>query len=139
MRALTLTLLLVLGACTGEMQPPLVATDVIVTAPMPGNGMSAAYLSLTNNTAGPIRITTVTSPDYGSVEIHESSLESGVSKMRRIDILEIPAQSSATLTRGGKHLMLMRSQTDDAEVSLHFYNGDTLLLTVVAEIQQREN
>ncbi len=132
---MVLAFCLFLGACGGSEQPPLVATDVVVTKPLPGNGMSAGYLSLTNNSDVSIRITAVASPNYGAIEIHESSLESGISKMRRIEVLDIPADSTVTLARGGKHLMLMRSRDTSENVSLNFYDDDTLLLTVSATAQ----
>lgn len=101
--------------------------------------MSAGYLSLANNTDEIISISHVTSPEFGSVEIHESLLEDGVAKMRRIEELTIPANSSVSLQRGGKHLMLMRPSGALDTVSLSFYSGDTLLLSVEAAITQGNN
>lgn len=139
MRFILFAFSLLLGACGGSAQPPLVATDVVVTQPLPGNGMSAGYLSLTNNSDARMRITAVTSPNYEAVEIHKSSLESGISKMRRIEVLEIPANTTTTLARGGKHLMLMHSRDTSEIVSLNFYDDDSLLLTVNAVVQSGLN
>jgi hypothetical protein len=92
--------------------------------------MSAGYVALRNNTDAPISISNIVSPEFESVEIHESLLENGIAKMRRIDELTIPAHSSLILERGGKHLMLMRPDDDLQSVSLHFYSGDTMLLNI---------
>ena len=127
--SLALAVLLV-GACSTEREPPLVATDVVVTQPMPGMQMSAAYLTLTNHSDDIIRITRVASPQFESVQLHESIVEDGVARMRAMPALEIPARQSVTLKRGGKHLMLMRPTASPGAVSLQFLDGDRLLLSV---------
>ena len=139
MRVVALLACLFLAACGGEARPPLVATDIVITQPMPGRHMSAGYLSFTNNTNAAIRITHVVSPDFEAVEMHESLLEDGVAKMRRIEELTIPANSSVSLERGGKHLMLMRPTGALETVSLGFYSGDTLLLEVNVPISRGSN
>lgn len=112
--------------------PPLVASDVVVTRPVPGANMSAGYLSLTNNTDETVRITRVASPEFGSAEFHESTIEDGVARMREIPALGIPAHGTVTLERGGKHLMLMQPGGVAETITLHFFDGDRLLLTVAA-------
>ncbi len=102
---------------------------------MPGMKMSAAYLSLTNNTGEAIRITGVESPQYESVQLHESILQDGVARMRAIPLLEIPARQTVTLQRGGKHLMLLRPTAASEAVTLQFLDGDSLLLSVDATFE----
>ena len=128
-------LAVLLGACGGEPQPPLVATEVIVTRPMPGMGMSAAYLSLTNNTDQLISISRVSSAQYEAVQLHESTVEDGVARMRSIPVLTIPAGETVALQRGGKHLMLMRPTGPADIVSLQFFDGDTLILSIDATFE----
>ena len=133
-----LALLLVLvGACSADTQPALVASDVTITQPMPGMTMSAGYLTLTNNTEETITITRVSSPQYASVELHESVVDDGVARMRPLEKIEIPAGRNTILAPGGKHLMLMRPTKVAADsVSLQFYDGATLLLTVASSEPQ---
>lgn len=141
-RLLVLTLLTAccaLGACSADPLPPLVASNIEITAAMPGNKMSAGYFALTNNTDDVIRISSVTSPEFESVEIHESLLENGVAKMRRIPELSIAAKSTVTLERGGKHLMLKRPTGTATQITLNFLSGDTILLGVQAPISSRKN
>ncbi|MBT8101873.1 MAG: copper chaperone PCu(A)C [Gammaproteobacteria bacterium] len=139
MRTTILLTALFIGACGVEPQPPLVATEVVVTRPMPGMAMSAAYLSLTNNTDQPIHISRVTSAQFESVQLHESSIEDGVARMRAIPVLQIPAGETATLERGGKHLMLMRPRGTFESVSLQFFDDDDLILNVDANVQAIAN
>lgn len=133
-----LTLLLVLvGACSADTRPALVVSDVTITQPMPGMAMSAGYLTLTNSSEETITITRVSSPQYASVELHESVVDDGVARMRRLEKIEIPAGTNTILAPGGKHLMLMRPTEVAADsVSLQFYDGATLLLTVTSSKPQ---
>ncbi len=124
-----LVIALLISACGNEAQPPLIASDIEITAPLPGQAMSAGYLSLTNNSTAAIRITKVTSPEFAAVEIHQSLLENGVAKMRHIPVLTIPAGTTVKLERGGVHLMLL-NRTGSQRASLSFYDGATLLLDV---------
>jgi copper(I)-binding protein len=136
---LVVLLVALLAACTSEPQPPLVVSDVVVTRPMPGMKMSAAYLSLANNSNEVIRITRVASAQYESVQLHETTIEDGVARMRAIPVLEIAAGETVTLQRGGKHLMLMRPTSASDTVTLQFLDGDDLLLTVDATFEPRTN
>jgi len=135
MRLCLLFLILLGAACNTESGPPLVATDVVVTRPMPGMGMSAAYMSLTNNSDQTVSISRVTSAQFESVELHESKVEDGVARMRPLSKLEIAGGATVTLRPGGKHLMLMRPTGPADDVALQFYNDDALILTVDAVIQ----
>ena len=137
MRPYLLLTAILISACSAEPQPPLVATELLVTRPMPGNGMSAAYLSLTNNTEQKISITRVTSAQYGSVQLHESTLENGIARMRAMPELQIPAGTTVTLQRGGKHLMLMRPTGPADVVSLQFFDDDNLVLSVDAAFESK--
>ena len=129
MRASMLCAALVVAACGGA-EPPLMADEVEITRPMPGRHMSAGYLVLTNNTAEPIRITGVTSPQFAAVEIHETTLEDGVARMRKLDTLVVPARQSVRLERGGKHLMLMRARDLGDSVSLQLMSDGAPILAL---------
>jgi copper(I)-binding protein len=129
MRITTLFLLALIAAC-GKAHAPLVADNVEITRPMPGRHMSAGYLVLANNTDEPIHITSVASPQFDAVEIHETTLEDGVARMRRLDELVVPAQQSVRLERGGKHLMLMRARDLGDSVSLQLLSDGTPVLAL---------
>ena len=137
MRIGVLLAVILVSACSTEPQAPLVATDVVVTRPVPGMQMSAAYLSLTNHTDETIRISRVVSTQYESVQLHESIVKDGVARMRAIPVLEIPAGETITLQRGGKHLMLMQPTGAAESVSLQFLDGDNLVLAVDATLKPK--
>lgn len=120
-----------LTAACGAPQPPLVASDVEITQPMPGRHMSAGFFVLTNNTDTDIRITSVTSPQFGAVEIHETTVADGVARMRELEALVVPARGSVTLERGGKHLMLMQAADMGDSVALQLFSEDAPVLDIV--------
>jgi len=130
MRLLTLLLgCCWLSACSVE-NTPLVATDIVVARPLPGVRMGAGYLSLSNATSQRILITKVMSPNFESVEMHESVLEDGISRMVRLDEVAILPGQTVHFEPGGKHLMI-RHRVDAADVvTLKFYDGDALLLSI---------
>jgi copper(I)-binding protein len=128
-----------LVACSGEPKALLVASDIVVTASMPGGRMSAGYISLRNNTDIEISINRITSPSFEKIEIHESTLVDGIAKMRRLEALSIPPNSSVALVNGGKHLMLMGPTGSADTVSMSFYSDDEVLLSVIAPITPRNN
>lgn len=127
---ITLIIFALLIAACGQPQPPLVATDVDITRPMPGMKMSAGFFVLTNNTDDEIRITGVTSPQFAAVEIHETRIEDGIARMREIDSLVVPPRGNVTLERGGKHLMLMRPGDLADGVTLQLMSDDVPVLTI---------
>lgn len=129
MRSSVLLLALLLAAC-GAPEPPLVVSELEITKPMPGMRMSAGFLVISNNTGETTRITKVSSPQFEAVEIHETTVTDGISRMRELDAIEIPALSSVVLERGGKHLMLMRPLNLQGSVTLQFFSGDLPVLSV---------
>lgn len=129
MRNAVLLLILLLAAC-GAPEPPLVISELEITKPMPGMQMSAGFFEITNNTNESTRITRVSSPQFEAVEVHETTVTDGISRMRELDALVIPARSSVVLERGGKHLMLMRPRDLQDSVTLQFFSGDLPVLSL---------
>ena len=127
------TFLLVL-ACSTE-QPPLFAGNLKIARPVPGLSMGAGYLTLENNSEQRISITRVHSPELVSVEMHESVLEDGVSRMYKLQEVVILPGQSVSFEPGAKHLMLRYPATLPAQMTLQFYAGETLMLSLGATFQ----
>lgn len=130
MKRITLLFALCVAACSSESGPPLSVSNVELTKPMPGRSMSAGYLILRNDSDEPTRVTSVSSPQFGSVEIHETQIDDGVSRMRELPEVLVAPGAEVRFERGGKHLMLMRPATNVSEIRLNFYSDDTLLVSV---------
>ena len=130
MRIVLISTVILLAACNAEPRPPLVAGDIEVTAPGPGVSISAGYMVLTNYSDGDILINSVSSPQFGEVELHETTVEDGVARMRPVPELLIRAGESVRLERGGLHLMMTRPHDDIETITLNLHSGDLLLLSL---------
>ena len=85
---------------------------------------------LTNYSDGDILINSVSSPQFGEVELHETTVEDGVARMRPVPELLIRAGESVRLERGGLHLMMTRPHDDIETITLNLHSGDLLLLSL---------
>lgn len=126
-------LLLLAAGCDRPEGPPVAVANLEVTAPGAGMPMAAGYLEISNRSRTPIRIDRVSSPEYGSVEMHETVIEEGIARMRQMPVLEIAAGETVVFERGGKHLMLMQPVGTPETVTLNFYSDEVLLLSVRTE------
>lgn len=72
--------------------------------------MDAGFGRIANPCGTPVRITGADSPAYADVSLHETTLENGISRMRAVPALELPARGEVRLQPGGLHLMLMQRQ-----------------------------
>ena len=124
-----------IAGCDTRDGPPVVAANVVVTAPAADMPMAAGYLDISNHSGANIRITRVSSPDYESVEMHETVVENDVARMREIPVLDIADGETVVFERGGKHLMLMRPVGAPDTITLNFYSDDVLLLSIDAEFK----
>lgn len=129
-RWVILMLALSVLACSGERGAPLSVADIRITRPLPGTSMSAGYFLLQNDSSGDIVVTAVDSPQFARVDMHETVIDDDVSRMRRIDQLHVDAGERVRFEPGGKHLMLIEPQDSLQAVTLNFYSGGTLLLSV---------
>ncbi|TDU28092.1 hypothetical protein DFR24_2451 [Panacagrimonas perspica] len=101
-----------------------------VLLPPPGAPMAAAYFDVLNAGSTAVELRAVSSPSFSSVEMHETREEDGMSRMRQIENVEIPAGGRTSFEPGGKHLMLMGAQLDagnpvqEIPMSLEFVAAD---------------
>lgn len=133
----TLAILLV-AACGSEAEgPPLSATGVSVLEPMSGMSMTAGYFALENRGAETIRITSVTSPQFARIEMHETVVENDVARMRPIEYVTVEAGETLVFEPGGMHLMMFEPSRPLENVTLDFFEDDTLLLSVDTPVTGR--
>lgn len=136
-RTVVMILVALVAACSGDVAP-LTADAVTVQLPRPGTSMGVAYMTIENSTAESITITSVSSPQFDAVEMHETVLADGVSRMRKLDTVIIPAAGAIAFERGGKHLMLLRPLAELDSVVLTFHASSTPVLSVsVTNLEKR--
>lgn len=85
---------------------PLWTSPAWARATPPGVSVAAVYVNVTN--AGPSADTllSASSPVAARVELHQSTVEDGMSRMRPVDGLELPPGKVLKIEPGGLHLML---------------------------------
>lgn len=74
-------------------------------APAAGQKTAAAYIEVTSNQNA--AIVAAGSPAAARVEMHSTSMDGGVMRMRALPRIELPAGQAVKLGAGGTHLMLV--------------------------------
>ena len=96
-----------LVACSTAATDSATITDLRIRAPLPGSSTSVAYFTVHNHGDIDLVITQVSCPQFKRAEIHQSKLDGGIMRMRRVDQILIPAAGNVELAPGGYHLMLL--------------------------------
>ena len=94
-----------LAATATEGDRSVKVANAWVRAPAPGQKAVAAYVELTS--AHNAALVAAGSPVASGVEMHSSSVEGGVMRMRAVPRIELPAGQTVKLAPGGLHLMLV--------------------------------
>ena len=138
MRSLfSMSILLFLFACDSQ-KSALTFDDLEVYAPLPGNTVTSGYTKITNNTDVTISIDSITSPDFETVEIHETIIVNGIARMIEIEQLTIPANNDIVLKRGGKHFMFFDPKKNinigqNIKLNIKLSNNENLKFEVPAK------
>ena len=74
--------------------------------------MLAAYATLRNTCTKAVAVADVSGADFGMAMIHVTTVEKGMSRMRAMGALTIPARGEAVLAPGGSHIMLMQPKRE---------------------------
>lgn len=98
------------GPAPGASCAPTVSEGWLRAPPMP-MPMMAGFARVSNACAGGVAITGARSAAFESVELHETRVVDGVSRMRERASLPLAAGDEAVLRPGGLHLMLMRPRS----------------------------
>ncbi len=129
-------------ACGQPAGPPLTISNVVVLEPVPGMSVAAGYLVLENHSDQPITIEKVTSPQFASIEMHETIILDDVARMVSLSSLIIDRQSNIVFEPGGKHLMMFASSSDitpGLPVTIEFHNDGRGLLIVATTVSSRDD
>ena len=128
-------------ACGQPAGPPLTISNVVVLEPVPGMSVAAGYLVLENHSDQPITIEKVTSPQFASIEMHETIILDDVARMVSLSSLIVDRRSNIVFEPGGKHLMMFASSSDimpGLPVTIQFHNDSRGLLIVATTVSSRD-
>mgnify|MGYP002481641690 FL=1 len=97
-------------AAKGAARPACVAMDGgwIRLSPVPQPRMLAGFGRIANHCGDAVAVVGASSPAFAEVTVHETVVVDGVSRMRELERLALPAHGEAVLQPGGLHLMLMQ-------------------------------
>ncbi len=97
---------LLLASCNGPgPQPQIEVRDAWARASVPQQASSAAYFTI-RNSGGADTLVSVSTP-IGNASLHSTEMTDGIMRMRPLDSLDVPANSTVQLKPGGTHVMLM--------------------------------
>lgn len=139
LRSLPLLLAGLLGAGAAHAgQADHVHADDAWIRVMPASLPAGGYVTLRNDGDEPAVLDGARSASYGSVMLHESSTDTGMGRMRMVDLLIVPAHGQVALAPGGYHFMLMDAAKpvqpgQKVSITLHFADGSTLATAFLAK------
>ena len=109
MKSLALTLALTSLISIAAAASPIRVENPWSRATAPGQVVGGGFMTIVNTGNTADRLVSVTSAAAAEVQIHHTSMDGGVMRMRQLtDGLEIPAASRVELKPRGLHLMFMQ-------------------------------
>ena len=129
-------LLLALQACNAEPTPVTAPSPFVRLPAVPGRPASGYFEVNVNPGQG--ALTSVSSPQAGRVEMHETMSSGNMTSMRPLDRVAVPAGQRLVFAPGGRHLMLYDlapAVRPGGEVTLvlHFEHGPPVALAARVE------
>ena len=100
-----LVLAVLLSACALAAQAQIVIDKPWVRSTVPGQSVAGAFMRIESKT--PVSLVGASSPAAKEVEIHESSMEGGVMRMRPVARIDVAPGKPVELKPGGYHIMMM--------------------------------
>ncbi len=134
---LSLALLLIAPALAEK--DALRFTDAWTPEAPPGR-MMAGFMEIHNTGSEPVAIVDARADGFGHVELHNTTMEDGVMRMRRIDALTIEPGQTLMLEPGGLHVMLIepqRSFRDGDQIALVLIDDDGREYSLSSEVRPR--
>jgi periplasmic copper chaperone A len=104
---------------------PVAVKDAWIRAPAAGQKVAGAYMALTSPVTS--TLISVASPVAGRVELHDTTMEAGVMKMREVERVPLPGGKPVRFQPGGLHVMLI-------DLKQPLKPGDKVPLTLRVEL-----
>jgi len=132
-------LMLVLPLVAWSDGPSVRASHVWIRQAPLGVNVMAGYFTLENLTDKPLTLTAATSPDFGAVELHKSTIRDNIESMESVVSVDMAAHSSIEFKPGSYHVMLMhpkRNLFTGETVILDLTFSDSSELTILAPVRR---
>ncbi len=107
------------------------------TAP-PAAKVLAAYMEISNHSNQPQTLVTASSPQFNTVELHQTQMHNGMMHMKAVPNISIAKHETLHIKPGGYHFMLIGPKArihrgDKITLKLNFSGNETI--TVEAEVK----
>ena len=116
----------------------LMVHDAWIMLPPP-NSNAAAFMKVSNHTDEAAVLVGAKSPVADRVEIHQSVMAEGVTRMEKLEMISIPAGETLVLAPKGIHVMLFEptalAEGSPVPMELEFKSGQRVSTT--ADVQRR--
>lgn len=89
----------------------VVVTDATIREILPGRTMTAGYFSISNSGTVDAELISASSPQFGSIELHQHSHKDGMMKMEQVQSVKVAAGEQVHFQPGGLHLMMFDAKT----------------------------
>lgn len=109
----------------------VVVTDATIREILPGRTMTAGYFSISNSGTVDAELISASSPQFGSIELHQHSHKDGMMKMEQVQSVKVAAGEQVHFQPGGLHLMMFDAKTSISEgqqipLRLTFKDGQSI-------------
>lgn len=89
----------------------ILVTDATVREMLPGRSMTAGYFSISNGSTIDVELISASSPQFGSIELHQHSHKDGMMKMEQVQSVVVASGEQVHFQPGGLHLMMFDAKT----------------------------
>ena len=101
----------------------------------PSQTITAAFMVIENHTGAAISLRSASTDVAQVVELHKMELTDGMMKMRKVELIDIPAGGTVELKPGGYHLMVigLKKELKDGDkvtIALQFSADITKTITI---------
>ena len=133
--AIALAALLLVSCAPKRTDPPQISiSGAWSRATVAGQSTAAVYLTIANKGGGDDKLLNASTP-IGQATLHSSTMDGGVMRMRPLESLDIPAQSTVQLKPGGTHIMVTGVKQpliagSSFPLALHFERSGNRTVTV---------
>ncbi len=104
-------------------QAPIEVSDAYAHPPIGAGKVVVAFMTLKNASEVDYQLIGATSDVFDRIELHTHVQDGDIMKMRKLEVIELPAGQTVQLQSGGLHLMLFGAQGEMAD-------GDMLPLSL---------
>lgn len=119
---------------------PVVVRNAWIRAPAPGQPVAGAYMEVTASAKS--ALVAIATPVAERAELHSTTMEGGIMKMRPAERIELAAGKTVKLEPGGLHGMLVDLKRtlkpgDKVPVTLTVQRADSSRATIAVEAEVR--